>query len=100
MAYANIQLQNQSIKIKTVPGSGLIQVLLPKNDHCFYNPASGLFSTAPVSVGGPLEPDTDHLPELKEKLNEFDSERRAYIARYNRFSAGLNGNSSLFEGAA
>lgn len=100
MAYANIQLQNQSIKIKTVPGSGLIQVFLPKNDNCFYNPSSGLFSTAPVSDGTPLDPFTDHLPELKDKLNEFDAERRAYIARYNRFSAGLNGNSSLFESAA
>lgn len=100
MAYANIQLQKQSIKIKTVPGSGLIQVFLPKNDHCFYNPASGLFSTAPVSYGITLEPVTDHLPELKQKLNEFDAERRAYIARYNRFSAGLNGNSSFFKGAA
>jgi hypothetical protein len=36
-----------------------------------------------------LELITDHLPELKQKLNEFDAERRAYIARYNQFSAAL-----------
>ncbi len=100
MANANIQLQNQSIKIKTVPGSGLIQVLLPETDNCFYNPASGLFSTAPVSAGATSDLVAHHLPELRQKLNEFDAERRAYIARHNRFAAGLNGNSSLFEGAA
>jgi hypothetical protein len=100
MANANIQLQNQSIKIKTVPGSGLIQVFLPETDNCFYNPASGLFTTAPVSAGTTSDLVAHHLPELKKKLNEFDAERRAHIARYNRFSAGLNGSSSLFKGAA
>ena len=89
MANANIQLQNQSIKIKTVPGSGLIRVFLPETDNCFYNPASGLFSSAPVPDGATLEMITDRLSELKQKLNEFDAERRAYIARYNQFSAAL-----------
>lgn len=100
MANATIELQNQSINIQTVPGSGLIRVFLPEIDNCFYNPASGLFSTAPVTDGHPLELVTHHLPDLKQKLNEFDAERRAYIARYNRFSAGLNGSASLLEGAA
>lgn len=100
MANATIQLQNQSINIQTVPGSGFIRVLLLETDNCFYNPALGLFSTAPVTDGHPFELATQHLPELKQKLNEFDAERRAYIERYNRFSAGLNGNASLLEGAA
>jgi hypothetical protein len=100
MAYANIQLQNQSIKIKTVPGSGFIKVFLPAIQYSFYNPATGLFSTTRPDEGfEPLlcEP---QLQELKQKLNAFDAERRAYIARYNRFSAGLNGDTSLFKGAA
>jgi hypothetical protein len=100
MAYANIQLQNQSIKIKTVPGSGFIKVFLPAIQYSFYNPATGLFSTTRPGEGfEPLlrEP---QLQELKQKLNAFDAERRAYIARYNRFSAGLNGDASLFKGAA
>lgn len=89
MANANIQLQNQSIKIKTVPGSGLIQVFLPETDNCFYNPSSGLFSTAPVSAGATMDLVAHHLPELKQKLNEFDANRRAEIARYNQFSTAL-----------
>jgi hypothetical protein len=89
MANANIQLQNQSIKINTVPGSGLIRVFLPETDNCFYNPASGLFSTAPVPDGATLELITDHLPELKQKLNEFDAARRAAIAEAHRLSAGV-----------
>ncbi len=100
MANATIELQNQSINIQTVPGSGLIRVFLPETDTCFYSPASRVFSTAPVSDRGTPDLVTHHLSELKQKLNEFDANRRAYIARYNRFSAGLNGNSALFEGAA
>lgn len=100
MGYANIQLQDQTIKIQTVPGSGFIKVFLPAIQYSFYNPATGLFSTTRPGEGfEPLlrEP---QLQELKEKLNAFDAERRAYIARYNRFSAGLNSDTSLFEGAA
>lgn len=89
MANATIELQNQSINIQTVPGSGLIRVFLSETGNCFYNPASGLFSTAPVTDGVPLDLITHHLPELKQKLNEFDAQRRAYIARYNQFSAAL-----------
>ncbi len=90
MANANIQLQNQSVKIQTVPGSGLIRVFLPEIDNCFYNPASGLFSTTPIKHNKPLDLLTQHLPELKQRLNEFDAKRRAYIAQYNRFSAALH----------
>ena len=91
MGKATIQLKNQSIKIKikTVPGSGLIQVFLPETDNWFYSPASGLFSTAPVSDGTTSDLVAHHLPELKQKLNEFDANRRAEIARYNQFSAAL-----------
>jgi hypothetical protein len=89
MANATIQLQNQSINIRTVPGSGLIRVFLPETDNCFYNPTSGLFSTEPVTDGAPLELVTHYLPELTQKLNEFDAQRRADIARYNQFSAAL-----------
>lgn len=89
MANATIQLQNQSINIQTVPGSGLIRVFLAETDNCFYNPASGLFSTAPVSDGATPDFVTHHLPELKQKLNEFDANRRAEIARHNQLSAGL-----------
>lgn len=92
MAKATIELQNQSINIQTVPGSGFIRVFLPETDNFFYNPASGLFSTAPVSDGATPALVTHHLPELKQKLNEFDAQRRAYVALYNRFSAGLNGH--------
>ena len=89
MANATIQLQNQSINIQTVPGSGFIRVILPETDNCFYNPASGLFSTEPITAGAPLDLVTHYLPELTQKLNEFDAQRRAYIARYNQFSASL-----------
>jgi hypothetical protein len=75
--------------VRLAPGSGLIRVFLSETDNCFYNPASGLFSTAPVNDGAPLDLITHHLPELKQKLNKFDAQRRAYIARYNQFSAAL-----------
>ena len=87
MAYANIQLQNQSIKIKTVPGSGLIQVFLPETDNCLYNPATGLFNATPIAEGPTPDFVTHDLPELKQKLNEFDANRRAEIARHNKFSS-------------
>jgi hypothetical protein len=89
MGNATIQLQDQTIKIKTVPGSGLIQVFLPETDNCFYNPASELFSTAPFSDGATQVLVAHQLPELKQKLNEFDANRRADIARHNKFSAAL-----------
>ena len=89
MAYATIALQNQTIQIQTVPGSGLIQVFLPESAPCFYNPATGLFSTEPTSEGGTPDLVTQHLPELKQKLNEFDAARRAAIAEANRLSAGV-----------
>ncbi|WP_194945281.1 hypothetical protein [Limnohabitans sp. DM1] len=47
MAYATIALQNQTLQIQTVPGSGMIKVLLPESAPCFYNPATGLFGTEP-----------------------------------------------------
>ncbi len=89
MAYATIALQNQTIQIQTVPGSGLIQVFLPESAPCFYNPASGLFSAAPSIEGGTPDLVSQHLPELKQKLNEFDAARRAAIAEANRLSAGV-----------
>ena len=81
MGKATIQLQDQTLQVQTVPGSGLIRVFLPETDNCFYNPASGLFSTAPASDGATPDLITHHLFELKQKLNEFDANRRAYIAR-------------------
>ena len=89
MAYATIALQNQTLQIQTVPGSGMIKVLLPETDPCFFNPATGLFSTAPTAEGGTPDLVTTHLPELKQKLNEFDAARRAAIAEANRLSAGV-----------
>ena len=89
MANATIELQNQSIKIQTVPGSGLIRVFLPETDNCFYNPTSGLFSTAPIADGTTPYLVTHHLPELKQKLKEFDENMRAEITQYNRFSPAL-----------
>lgn len=88
MAYATIALQNQTLQIQTVPGSGMIKVLLSESAPCFYNPATGLFSTEPTSEGGTPDLVTQHLPELKQKLNEFDVTRRAAIAAANRLSAG------------
>ena len=89
MAYATIALQNQTLQIQTVPGSGMIKVLLPETDPCFYNPATGLFSTEPTTGGGTPDLVSQHLPELKQKLNEFDAARRAAIAEANRLSAGV-----------
>ncbi|OYU12817.1 MAG: hypothetical protein CFE38_04175 [Comamonadaceae bacterium PBBC1] len=89
MAYATIALQNQTLQIQTVPGSGMIKVLLPENAPCFYNPATGLFSTEPTSESGTPDLVSQHLPELKQKLNEFDAARRAAIAEANRLSAGV-----------
>jgi hypothetical protein len=89
MAYATIALQNQTLQIQTVPGSGMIKVLLPESAPCFYNPATGLFNTEPTSEGGTPDLVTQHLPELKQKLNEFDAARRAAIAEAHRLSAGV-----------
>jgi hypothetical protein len=89
MAYATIALHKQTLQIQTVPGSGMIKVLLPESAPCFYNPATGLFNTEPTSEGGTLDLVTQHLPELKQKLNEFDAARRAAIAEAHRLSAGV-----------
>jgi hypothetical protein len=83
MGYANIQLQEKTIKIQTVPGSGLIKVFLPAIQYSFYNPATGLFSTTRPDEGfEPLlvEP---QLQELKQKLNQYDERRRTAIAKLN-----------------
>lgn len=88
MGYANIQLQDQTIKIQTVPGSGLIKVFLPATQYSFYNPATGLFSTSRPEEGfEPLLVETQ-LKELKQQLNAFDEHRRSEIARFNRFTSG------------
>jgi hypothetical protein len=89
MGKATIKLQEQTIQIQTVPGSGFIKVFLPETDDCFYNPASELFSTAPFSDGATQVLVAHQLPALKQKLNEFDANRRADIARHNKFSAAL-----------
>ena len=84
MGYANIQLQEKTIKIQTVPGSGLIKVFLPAIQYSFYNPATGFFSTTRPDEGfEPLlvEP---QLQELKQKLNAFDATRRQAIASVNQ----------------
>jgi hypothetical protein len=81
MGRATIQLQEQTIQIQTVPGSGLIKVFLPAIQYSFYNPATGLFSTTRPGEGfEPLlrEP---QLQELKQKLNQYDERRRAAIAQ-------------------
>lgn len=88
MGKVNIQLQDQTIEIQIVPGSGFIKVFLPAIQYIFYNPATGLFSTTRPGEGfDPLlrEP---QLEELKQKLNEFDVARRAAIAAANRLSTG------------
>ena len=92
MAYATIALQNQTLQIQTVPGSGMIKVLLPETDPCFYNPATGLFGTELTTGGGTPDLVTPLLPDLKQKLNEFDAARRAAIAEANRLSAGMSGH--------
>lgn len=84
MGKATIQLQEQTIQIQTVPGSGFIKVFLPAIHYSFYNPATGLFSTSRLGEGfEPLliEP---HLQELKQKLNAFDATRRQAIAEVNQ----------------
>ena len=67
-----------------VPGSGMIKLLLPESAPCFYNPATGLFCTEPTSEVHTPDLATQHLPELKQTLNEFDAARRAAIAAANR----------------
>lgn len=81
MAYANIQLHNHTIQIQTVPGSGLIKVLLPDVQDCFYNPQTGLLSTSPADSDSTPELLKNHLSELKAALNAYDAQRRADIAR-------------------
>ena len=81
MGYTNIQLQDQTIKIQTVPGSAFIKVFLPAIQYSYYNPATGLFSTTrPDEVFVPLMAEPQ-LQELKQKLNQYDEHRRAEIAR-------------------
>ena len=80
MGNATIQLQEQTIKIQTVPGSGFIKVFLPAIQYSFYNPATGLFSTTRPGAG--FEPllRAPQLQELKQKLNAYDAARREAIA--------------------
>ena len=66
----------------------MIKVLLPEGASCFYNPATGLFGTEPTTEGGTPDLVTQHLPWLKQKLNEFGASRHAGIAVANRLSAG------------
>ena len=84
MAYASIELQNQTIKIQTVPGSGVIGVFLPNTEPCFYNPSTGRFNTTPIIDGEEAHLLTDQLEALKQKLNAFDADRKANIARLNQ----------------
>ena len=84
MGKATIQLQDQTLQVKTVPGSSVIKVFLPAIQYSFYNPATGLFSTTRPGEGfEPLlrEP---QLQELKQKLNAFDATRRQAIAEVNQ----------------
>lgn len=81
MAHANIQLQNRTILIQTVPGSGLIKVLLPDVQDCYYNPQTGLLSTSPADSDSTPDLLRNHLPELKAALNAYDAQRRAQFAR-------------------
>lgn len=90
MAYASIELQNQTIKIQTVPGSGVVGVFLPNTEPCFYDANSGRFNTAPMLDGSDAELAFDQLEELKEKLNEFNARRKATIARHNQAMAMLS----------
>ncbi len=88
MGYANIQLQDQTIKIQTVPGSAFIKVFLPAIQYTFYNPATGLFSTTRPGEGfEPLlrEP---HLQELKQQLKAYDAARREAIAAARGLATG------------
>lgn len=89
MAYANIELQKQTIKIQTVPGSSVIRVFLPNTDLCFYNASTGRFNTTPMLDEADAQLAFDRLDELKEKLNDFNARRRAAIARHNQAMAVL-----------
>ena len=84
MAHAKIEMQNLSIRLKTMPGSGVIQVLLSDTENCFYNPSTGRFATTPIINGVEAHLLTDHFEELKQKLNAFDADRKANIARLNQ----------------
>jgi hypothetical protein len=87
MGYANIHLQDQTIKIQTVPGSGFIKVFLPAIQYSFYNPATGLFSTTrPDEVFVPLMAEPQ-LQELKQQLNAYDAARREAISAANQRSS-------------
>jgi hypothetical protein len=90
MAYASIELQNQTIKIQTVPGSGVIGVFLPNTEPCYYDSGTGRFNTTPMLDGSDAPLAFDRLAELKEKLNEFNDRRRAAIARHNQAMAVLS----------
>jgi hypothetical protein len=87
MAYASIELQNQTIKIQTVPGSGVIGVYLPNTEPCYYDYRTGRFNTTPMLDGSDAPLAFDRLDELKEKLNEFNDRRRAAIARHQQAMA-------------
>jgi hypothetical protein len=90
MAYASIELQNQTIKIQTVPGSGVIGVFLPNTETCYYDYRTGHFNSTPMLDGADAQLAFDRLEELKEKLNEFNARRRANIARHNQAMAMLS----------
>lgn len=88
MAYASIELQNQTIKIQTVPGSGVIGVFLTNTEPCYYDSSTGHFNSTPMLDGADAHLAFDRLEELKEKLNEFNARRRADIARLNQAANG------------
>jgi hypothetical protein len=90
MAYASIELQNQTIKIQTVPGSGVIGVFLPNTEPCFYDSRTGRFNTTPMLDGSDAQLAFNRLEELKEKLNDFNARRRTAIARHNQAMAVLS----------
>lgn len=90
MAYASIELQNQTIKIQTVPGSGVIGVFLPNTEPCYYDSSTGCFNSTPMLDGSDAHLAFNRLDELKEKLNEFNARRRADIARLNQAMAVLS----------
>jgi hypothetical protein len=87
MAYASIELQNQTIRIQTVPGSGVIGVYLPNTEPCYYDSGTGRFNTTPMLGVADAHLAFDQLEELKEKLNDFNARRRAAIARLNQAMA-------------
>lgn len=88
MAYASIELQNQTIKIQTVPGSGVIGVFLPNTEPCYYDSSTDRFNTTPMLDGSDAQLVFDRLEALKEKLNEFNARGRAAIARLNQVANG------------